>query len=93
MKIITGNLEEILTKSYIDGIIDAIEIVSKWKGLGLHPSIIDSILRDLNAILTAAQNEHQMVLLDITMEDKKSRESQDIINKIDEQLDYIQSFE
>lgn len=82
-----------MTKSYIDGIIDAIEIVSKWKNIGVHPSIIDSILKELNGILTTAQNEHQMVLLDITMESKKSRESQDIINKIDEQLDLIQSFE
>lgn len=82
-----------MTKSYIDGIIDAIEIVSKWKGIGIHPSIINSILKELNGILSTAQNEHQMVLLDITMEDKKSRESQDIIDKIDEQLDLIQSFE
>lgn len=86
-------MEKILTKSYIDGIIDAIEIVSKWKGIGIHPSIIDSILKELNDILSTAQASHQMVLLDITNESKKSRESQDIINRIDEQLDLIQSFE
>ena len=86
-------MEKILTKSYIDGIIDAIEIVSKWKNIGIHPSIINSILKELNDILSTAQASHQMVLLDITMEDKKSRESQDIINRIDEQLDLIQSFE
>lgn len=86
-------MENILTKSYEDGIIDAIEIVSKWKGIGIHPSIINSILKELNDILTTAQASHQMVLLDITNESKKSRESQDIINKIDEQLDLIQSFE
>lgn len=79
-----------MTKSYIDGIIDAIEIVSKWKGIGIHPSIIDSILRDLNNLLSTAQepdSQHQISLFDITTDDEKSLEFEDLIKKIDDQLE------
>lgn len=77
-----------MTKSYEDGIIDAIEIVSHWRYLGIHPSMIESILTQLNKLLTTANfeySQHNISIFDITMEDKKSLEN--------DQINLIQSFE
>jgi hypothetical protein len=64
-----------LTKSYQDGIIDAYLIVKKWEYVGIQPSIVDTILKQLSDLLPP---EKIINLNNITNEPKKSLENGDI---------------
>ena len=51
MKKITGNLEKILTKSYEDGIMECLEILDKYKLVGIYDIPIKYIEEAIRKLL------------------------------------------
>ena len=50
-------MENILTKTYEDGIRDAIEIVERWKYVAILGSAINTILIQLNKLLSTTAGD------------------------------------
>ena len=55
MKNITGNLENILTKTYEDGIIDCLKAIEKYKLVGIYDIPIKYIEEAILKLLPAKQ--------------------------------------
>lgn len=66
-----------MEKSYKDGIMDAIRITSRWKNLGVHPSIVNTILKQLEDLLESPENSDKTKQTDITNVQNKSQENND----------------
>lgn len=56
---------------------DAIRITSRWKNLGVHPSIVNTILKQLEDLLESPENSDKTKQTDITNVQNKSQENND----------------
>jgi hypothetical protein len=57
MKNITGNLENILTKSYEDGIIDCLKAIEKYKLVGIYDIPIKYIEEAIRKLLPTPEQQ------------------------------------